>query len=82
MQQSVIGTVTSQILIDNPTVGAIIGASGEKTTKEMKDEEYQINIYLNKLDNSLITINYLQKNKVNEIISVLEYILNKNKNSD
>lgn len=82
MQQSVIGAVTSQILIDNPTVGAIIGASGEKTTKEMKDEEYQINIYLNKLDNSLITINYLQKNKVNEIISVLEYILNKNKNSD
>lgn len=48
----------------------------------MKDEEYQINIYLNKLDNSLITINYLQKNKVNEIISVLEYILNKNKNKN
>lgn len=36
---------------------------------------YQIVIYLNSLEYSTITINTSYRNKVNDIISLLEYIL-------
>ena len=59
--------------------GAIIGGSGKRTTettyKTSVKNDYQIVIYLNSLDCSTITINTPYRNKVNDIISLLEYIL-------
>ena len=73
------GAIISDLLIGNSTTGAIIGRSGKRTTettyKTSVKNDYQIVIYLNSLDCSTITINTPYRNKVNDIISLLEYIL-------
>ena len=65
--------------MDDTTTGAIIGGSGERKTetkyKTSVEESYQIIIYLNSLENSTITINTKYRNKVNDIVAMLEYIL-------
>lgn len=78
------GAIVTGLLIDDATTGAIIGGSGERKTettfKTSVKNSYQIVIYLNSLENSTITINTTYRNKVNEIVSILEYILrNQNK---
>ena len=71
--------ILGDLLIGNSTTGAIIGGSGKRTTettyKTSVKNDYQIVIYLNSLDCSTITINTPYRNKVNDIISLLEYIL-------
>lgn len=42
---------------------------------------YQIVIYLNSLEDSLFTIDTKSRDKVNEIVSILEYIL-RNQNQE
>lgn len=73
------GAIISDLLIGNSTTGAIIGGSGKRTTettyKTSVKNDYQIVIYLNSLEYSTITINTPYRNKVNDIISLLEYIL-------
>ena len=73
------GAVATKLLIGDATAGAVIGGSGARTTettyKTKKIRKYQITIYLNKLEDSLITINLESGNITNQIISTLEYIL-------
>ena len=77
------GAIASQVLIGNATAGAVIGGSGQRTTettyKTKVNNKYQITIYLNRLQDSVLTINLTSGNTTNEIISTLEYILNTNK---
>jgi len=78
------GAIVTELLINDATTGAIIGGNGERKTettfKTSVKNSYQIVIYLNSLENSTITINTTYRNKVNEIVSILEYILrNQNK---
>lgn len=77
------GAIASQVLIGNATTGAVIGGSGQRTTettyKTKVINKYQITIYLNRLQDSVLTINLTSGNTTNEIISTLEYILNTNK---
>ena len=77
------GAIASQVLIGNATAGAVIGGSGQRTTettyKTKVINKYQITIYLNRLQDSVLTINLTSGNTTNEIISTLEYILNTNK---
>lgn len=77
------GAIVTGLLINDATTGAIIGGNGERKTettfKTSVKNSYQIVIYLNSLENSTITINTTYRNKVNEIVSILEYIL-KNQN--
>jgi hypothetical protein len=76
------GAVVSKLLINDATAGAVIGGSGERVTKTKSkttiNPNYQLTIYLNRLDNSVITINTTSGDIMNEIIATLEYILNKN----
>lgn len=62
--------------------GAIIGAAGERRTEtEYKTEykySYDINIFLNRLNDAIIKVNTNSRNIASEIISVLEYILKQN----
>lgn len=78
------GAIATGLLIGDTATGAIIGGSGQRKTettfKTSVKNSYQIVIYLNSLEYSIITINIGSKNKVNEIISILEYIL-RNQNS-
>lgn len=73
------GAIISDLLVGNSATGAIIGGSGQRKTettfKNSVKNSYQIVIYLNSLENSTITINTKYRNKVNDIISILEYIL-------
>lgn len=73
------GAIVSSLLIDDATTGAIIGGSGarvtETTFKTSVENSYQIVIYLNSLENSTIAINTTCRNKVNGIVSILEYAL-------
>lgn len=73
------GAIISDLLVGNSATGAIIGGSGQRKTettfKNSVKNFYQIVIYLNSLENSTITINTKYRNKVNDIISILEYIL-------
>lgn len=73
------GAIVSDLLIGDATTGAIIGGSGarktETTFKTSTQNLYEIVIYLNSLENSTITINTQYRNKVNDIVSILEYIL-------
>ena len=79
------GAIVSGLLFDEATTGAIIGASGKKSTetisKAVIDTLYQIVIYLNSLENSLLTIDTKSRDRVNEIISVLEYIIRNQNNN-
>lgn len=78
------GAIATGLLIGDTATGAIIGGSGQRKTettfKTSVKNSYQIVIYLNSLEDSIITINIGSKDKVNEIISILEYIL-RNQNS-
>lgn len=78
------GAAIAGLLFNNATAGAIIGGSGQRKTettfKTSVKNSYQIVIYLNSLEDPIITINTGSRNKVNEIISMLEYIL-RNQNS-
>ena len=78
--KSVGGAIISGALLGNPTVGAVIGNSGKRTTetkyKTKTVQSYILNIYLNKLDNSIVKIKSNSRDKISEIISVLEYIQN------
>lgn len=73
------GAIVSDLLIGDATAGAVIGGSGARTTettyKTKTINKYQITIYLNKLQDSVITINLESGNITNQIISTLEYIL-------
>ncbi len=73
------GAIVSDLLIGDATAGAVIGGSGARTTettyKTKIINKYQITIYLNKLQDSVITINLESGNITNQIISTLEYIL-------
>ena len=73
------GAIVTGLLMDDTTTGAIIGGSGGRKTetkyKTSVEESYQIIIYLNSLENSTITINTKYRNKVNDIVAMLEYIL-------
>ncbi len=73
------GAITTGLLIGDTATGAIIGGSGQRKTettfKTSVKNSYQIVIYLNSLEDSIITINTGSRNKINEIISMLEYIL-------
>jgi len=75
------GAVVSKLLVDDATAGAVIGGSGgrvtETTYKTTVNRKYQITIYLNRLEDSVITIITSSGNATNEIIATLEYILNK-----
>ena len=77
---AITGAIISKVLVDDATVGAVIGASGERnietTYETVNNTKYQITIYLNRLQDSLITINLINGYTTNEIISVLEYIIN------
>lgn len=78
------GAIATRLLFGNGTIGAIIGSSGKKntnTTYQTKTtEKYILNIYLNKLDNSIIKIETDNRNIISNIISIVEYIINsKNK---
>lgn len=79
------GAIVSGLLFDEATTGAIIGASGKKSTetisKTVVDTLYQIVIYLNSLENSLLTIDTKSRDRVNEIVSVLEYIIRNQNNN-
>lgn len=78
------GAIATGLLLDDATTGAIIGSSGQRKTettfKTTVKNSYQIVIYLNSLENSTITINTTYRNKVNEIVSILEYILRNQNN--
>ena len=78
------GAIISSLLVGNATSGAVIGASGAKTTKTTYKtnvkSDFEINIYLNRLQDSIIKIPLKSETTAREIISVLEYIL-QNKNS-
>ena len=73
------GAIVTGLLMDVATTSAIIGGSGGRKTetkyKTSVEEAYQIIIYLNSLENSTITINTKYRNKVNDIVAMLEYIL-------
>lgn len=73
------GAIVSNLLFGNATVGAVVGGSGarttETTTKTNKDENYQINIYVNNLQNSIIKIETTSREVISEIISILEIII-------
>jgi hypothetical protein len=75
------GAVVSKLLINDAAAGAVIGGSGERVTettyKTTINHKFQITIYLNKLEDSIITINTTSSDITNEIIATLEYILNK-----
>lgn len=75
----------SGLLFNEATTGAIIGASGKKSTetisKTVVDTLYQIVIYLNSLENSLLTIDTKSRDRVNEIVAVLEYIIRNQNNN-
>lgn len=79
------GAIVSGLLFDEATTGAIIGASGKKSTetisKTVVDTLYQIVIYLNSLENSLLTIDTKSRDRVNEIVAVLEYIIRNQNNN-
>lgn len=78
------GAIATGLLIGDTATGAIIGGSGQRKTettfKTSVKNSYQIVIYLNSLEDSIITIDIGSRNKLNEIISLLEYIL-RNQNS-
>lgn len=80
--KALVGAVISKILIDDATAGAVIGSSSQKTTqttyKTLKTNSYQINIFLNKLEDSLISFETSFKSKVPDIISILEYVIRQN----
>ena len=73
------GAIATGLLIGDTATGAIIGGSGQRKTettfKTSVKNSYQIVIYLNSLEDSIITIDIGSRNKLNEIISLLEYIL-------
>lgn len=73
------GAILSDLLVDNATVGAIIGGSGaritETTYKTTVKNSFQIVIYLNSLEDSTITINTTNKDRLKGIVSILEYAL-------
>ena len=75
----------SGLLFNEATTGAIISASGKKSTetisKTVVDTLYQIVIYLNSLENSLLTIDTKSRDRVNEIVAVLEYIIRNQNNN-
>lgn len=78
------GAILSDLLVNNATVGAIIGGSGaritETTYKTTVKNSFQIVIYLNSLDDSTITINTTDRDRLKGIVSILEYALrNQNK---
>lgn len=74
------GAVVSKLLINDAATGAVIGGSGKRTTqttyKTTTHEYYNLNIYLNRLEDSIIRINTSSRNNISEIVSVLEFILN------
>lgn len=78
------GAILSDLLAANATVGAIIGGSGarvtETTYKTTVKNSFQIIIYLNSLEDSTITINTPDRDRLKGIVSILEYVLrNQNK---
>lgn len=56
-----------------------ISAYAKNTNTIRQLNKNQITIYLNRLQDSVLTINLTSGNTTNEIISTLEYILNTNK---
>lgn len=76
------GAIVSELITGEAVSGAVIGSSGgrnSKTTyKTTKKENYDVILYLNRLNDSIITINTNDREKLSEIISVLEYILQYN----
>lgn len=77
------GAILSDLLVNNATVGAIIGGSGaritETTYKTTVKNSFQIVIYLNSLEDSIITINTTDRDRLKGIVSILEYALRNQK---
>lgn len=76
------GAIISKALVGNATVGAVIGGNGKRTTettyKTTVYNNYQIIIYLDRLEDSTITIDLTSSDIANKIVSSLEYIINSN----
>lgn len=76
------GAIVSELITGEAVSGAVIGSSGGRNTKTTykttKKENYDVILYLNRLNDSIITINTNDRGKLSEIISVLEYILQYN----
>ena len=76
------GAIVSELITGEAVSGAVIGSSGGRNTKTTykttKKENYDVILYLNRLNDSIITINTNDREKLSEIISVLEYILQYN----
>lgn len=77
--QALGGAVVGKLLFDEGAAGAIIGSSGERITNTTYETrysyDYDVNIYLDRLNDSIIRINLPTKYKVSEVVAVLEYIL-------
>lgn len=76
------GAIVSELITGEAVSGAVIGSSGGRNTKTTykttKKENYDVILYLNRLNDSIITINTNDREELSEIISVLEYILQYN----
>lgn len=80
IDNALLGAAVSKVLVKDPTVGAIIGSNAKRVTNTtfttVKTLNYQIDIFLNKLDNSIISIETPFKPVINNIVSALEFIIN------
>ncbi len=76
------GAIIGELLFDEAAAGAVVGGSGKRTTNTTYETKYSrnydVNIFLDRLNDSIIKINTKSKDKVSEIVSVLEYILKSN----
>lgn len=77
--QALGGAVVGKLLFDEGAAGAIIGSNGERITNTTYETkyfyDYDVNIYLDRLNDSIFRINLPTKYKVSEVVAVLEYIL-------
>lgn len=77
--QALGGAVVGKLLFGEGAAGAIIGSNGERITNTTYETkyfyDYDVNIYLDRLNDSIFRINLPTKYKVSEVVAVLEYIL-------
>lgn len=78
--KAVLGAVAGGILFGEAGAGAVVGASGKRTTQTQYEtkitNKYTLNIFINKLNDSIISLTTQDRDKISEVISLLEYALN------
>ena len=76
-----IGEMFSETVFDNyGTIGAIVGASGERKITENVDKKTNfavcVNVYLNDINESYKSFTFTSESAVREFVGILEYIKN------